>query len=263
MCMNSKESKHGKMELSSLSETEDADLLSPELKQLLLDAYPMPEGRIAASVMNRIHAEQKRKRRNLFLRYGSMAACLVLLCGVLVLVFPQMERMMVADTAMNEAAPRMVDTSAVTETMAVEAYSDSVPVEEEVEDEVAESVEAGESGVRLYSMARPEKQSSGTGTEAEAETETSVQEYGTTKTEVAYAMSLLKSVSMTAEAMNTDAAEDTDTADGFLTWLIEEGYLTSEAYATWAKTQSDAWTVDDLCEAFTIDPTLYDAWVRK
>lgn len=221
------------------------------LAALLREAYPSPkQGKITQNVMERIHAEsakisRQKKIQTWIRRYGGMAACVAILCGALFLVYPHLNRTLdrTADeeAAMTEAAMEtLAETMAETEEETFGAYNDqavgfAMPRSAAVTEEYA------------------------TEEENEAEDETgAVQTYSAT--------SLLKSVSMYAEAdANADAADDSSLADGFLHYLLNEGYLTMEAYQDWL-TQRDVqtvWEPEELCEAFGLEPSLYDAWLRK
>lgn len=67
-----------------------------ELTTLLLEAYPATEkGKLTQNVLAQIRTEKVRKQkyRTWFRRYGSIAACLVLLGGALLLTYPHWNQM--------------------------------------------------------------------------------------------------------------------------------------------------------------------------
>lgn len=222
------------------------------LAALLQEAYPSPaKGTITNKVMDRIHAEsaktaRRRQMQTWIRRYGGMAACVVLLCGVLFLVYPQLNRTMdgmVEDEVMLTGAAEQT----LAETEAAEEpamYSDqavgfAMPRSTAVTEEAVEEKEEAD--------------------EENAET-SAVQTYSAT--------SLLKSVSMYAaveEDASDDAADDSSLADGFLHYLLSEGYFTTEEYQSWlaARGTETVWEPEELCEAFDLDAAVYDAWLRK
>lgn len=245
---------------------EENDAPMPELVDLIRQAYPAPSADFTKRVMEQIRLEKQaaeekaarqRKMRAFVRRFGGVAACLVLLCGVLALVYPQLRsQMLAADEEMvnmgAEAAPKMATgtandaaTEAVSETYAdtdVVSYGleDEAPVEMAVVTEEADEAEAG----------------------AAQEQEATVQ------VDTYHATALLKSVSLYAATENSDAAYDgfTDSQrNGFLQYLLDEGYFISDEYQNWitARGTDVAWEPAEVCEAFGVDPAVYDVWLRK
>lgn len=238
------------------SKVEENDAPMPELVDLIRQAYPAPSADFTKRVMEQIRLEKQaaeekaarqRKMRAFVRRFGGVAACLVLLCGVLALVYPQLRsQMLAADEEMvnmgAEAAPKMT-TGTVTEAETdVVSYSleDEAPMEMAVVTEEVEEAEAG----------------------AAQEQQTTVQ------VDTYHATALLKSVSLYAATENSDAAYDgfTDSQrNGFLQYLLDEGYFTSDEYQNWitARGTDVAWEPAEVCEAFGVDPAVYDVWLRK
>ena len=71
--------------------------------ELLRDAYPQPKGGMREAVMQRIAAEKtaRRRRSKFFVRWGSIAACLVIIGGAIVLSAPRffaVKKNLIADT---------------------------------------------------------------------------------------------------------------------------------------------------------------------
>lgn len=230
-------------EENAVPEEEWANLVA-----LLQEAYPSPaKGTITNKVMDRIHAEsaktaRRRQMQTWFRRYGGMAACVVLLCGVLFLVYPRLNQAVDMASGATDAEAAM-ETFAETEAVEEPAmYSDqavgfamprSAAVTEEAVEEEADEENAETSAVQTYS-----------------------------------ATALLKSVSMYAAAeedVSDDAADDSSLADGFLHYLLSEGYFTTEEYQSWltARGTETVWEPEELCEAFDLDAAVYDAWLRK
>ena len=258
------------------SEPDPAEL--PDgLKQALQNAYPNPNGRIAAKVMEQIRmeqqptlrqpkshpqtaaerrsekAERRRHRHGLIMKYGGMAACMVILSGALVLASPLMDR-----TA-DEAA--MADQSVLT---AACDYADE-PAPAAVYSTSLKSITADADAAVNDSIP--------TEVLTEAEEEVPMMLFSTRladpipeEAEPAAANSILADAAAEAAC---DAAEDNagtvSPKEAFLQYLITEGYLTAEEFARWQSTleNADAWTTDSLCEAFLLDETLYDTWLKK
>lgn len=226
------------------------------LAALLREAYPSPTpGSITQNVMDRIRAESaktaRRRQMQTWLRlrthvrrYGGMAACVVLLCGVLFLVYPRLNQAV-------DMASGATDAEAVVETLAeIEAVEEpAVYSDQAVGFAMPRSAAVTEEAVEEKAEAE------------EANTETSaVQTYSAT--------ALLKSVSMYAAAeadVSDDAADDSSLADGFLHYLLSEGYFTTEEYQSWLAERGTetVWEPEELCEAFELDAAVYDAWLRK
>ena len=84
----------------------EPEALPAKLQSALREAYPDPKGRIAEAVMARIREERaaeeaqrrvekseiRRRRQGLVMKWGGMAACMMILCGALVLAAPWMNR---------------------------------------------------------------------------------------------------------------------------------------------------------------------------
>lgn len=139
----------------------DNDLRNPsfgdDYKRLIAAAYPGPKKDIRAAVMTQIaeEAEQSDKKAkirtkgymNRFVRFGSMAACLVLLAALGFRVLPMMMKDAVVEDAanMSEAAP----TSAVED---FEYTADSAP--QETIPETAAASDEGTDGITGFFKAR-------------------------------------------------------------------------------------------------------------
>lgn len=75
-----------------MKENEELDPRESELiSGLVSGAYPKPDGNMSARVMEKIEAVRsaRKKRASLFLRYGGIAACIVLIAGVTLAVVPR------------------------------------------------------------------------------------------------------------------------------------------------------------------------------
>ena len=220
--------------------------LPDALKQALREAYPDAGGRIAAKVMEQIRAEReeaeqrsraeklerRRYRQGLIMKYGGLAACMVILSGVLVIASPLMGRAgdnAAVEAAYDCAAETVPETAAVTYKTAVTADM-AVAAEE---GEMAENEAAGEVPMMLYTAR------SATAEAADADD---------------------ASVNDAAKMMLADSAGDS--RDAFLQYLIGEGYLTMEDFTRWqvGLADGDTWTVEMLCDAFAVDAEVYAAW---
>ena len=71
---------------------EEKDELTVREKELLDSAYPHPAPDLADAVMGKIAAirDARKKRTRLLIRYGSIAACVVIVAGVSLAVLPRM-----------------------------------------------------------------------------------------------------------------------------------------------------------------------------
>ena len=243
--------------IENIKKPADTDAFSPEeeacmaalVKEALADTCPDPAGRIAASVMAQIRAEreadekarrtekanERRRRQGLFMKWGGMAACMMILCGVLVVAAPLMNRseMAEAEQAVSaETVPELLTADAVTDAAPVEAYSD----EEAVTYTFKTAGEATEEAVVTKSA--PVKQNAAA--EAEEAPAGAVMMYA-------------------ARPMAADAAEE-DTQDPaienqlYLDALLESGQLAETVYLAWmAENGYDAvtdWTIEELQAAF-------------
>lgn len=243
---------------------EENDAPMPELVDLLRQAYPAPSADFTKRVMEQIRLEKQaadekaarqRKMRAFVRRFGGVAACLMLLCGVLALVYPQLRsRMLAADEEMVS--------------MAAEAVAEAAPAYGEVADAAPAATEAYadtnvENGdVVSYGMVTEAV------TEEAEEAEDEVEQKKQVQVDTYQATALLKSVSLYAVTASSDAAYDgfTDSQrNGFLQYLIDEGYFTSDEYQSWitARSTDVAWEPEEVCEAFGVDPAVYDVWLRK
>ena len=262
--MNSKEQlpSHTDAGASEIPELPDA------LKQALRDAYPDPNGRIAAKVMEQIRAERedserrtradkaerRRRRQGLIMKYGGLAACMVILSGALVIASPLMDRS--AENAAMDAAVGYAETIPETAAAVYSVYSTALTA-----DENAGLTEAVLEGAAPEDAVLTEAEENVPMTAAAGKTKSI--EIADTPTEEAVQTKLF--LADTALAQHDDAAEESDTREAFLQYLIEEGYLTAEDFTQWQNTLADAatWTTADLCTAFQLDETLYDTWVKK
>lgn len=106
--------------------------------RLMAEAYPLPKKNIRDAVMAEITAEAKQtgrkakilspKQRNLFVKFGSMAACLVLLVTLGFRVLPMMTKDAVTESAADMA---MAPMEMVTVNTSSYADEDAVPETEE------------------------------------------------------------------------------------------------------------------------------------
>ncbi len=109
-------------------------------RSALKEAYPAPKTDIHANVMKEIRAERlaqaKRRRRAAFVKWGSVAACLVLVCVIALRVAPELDKlapvaensgMMAEDASVAAYSPRNIDNDAVAYDVAEE--NDSVPAQ--------------------------------------------------------------------------------------------------------------------------------------
>lgn len=248
--------------------------LPAALKQALQDAYPDPKGRIAAKVMEQIRAEQqqqlqqslqedadrqhraekaerRRRRQGLIMKYGGLAACMVILSGALVIASPLMDR-----TADNAAAEETVMAAADDADFAVPTYktADAADALTEAEENVPMTAAAGKSQPVETEEEAPMLLFSARTTDPAAPEEEAVPAANTILADNAAAYS-----------DQTENAAEEDTREAFLQYLIGEGYLTAEEFTHWQSTleDADAWTTDALCKAFRLDETLYDTWLKK
>ena len=130
--------------------------------RLMAEAYPFPKKDIHAAVMTRImeEAEHPRKKakiltpafRKRFVKYGSIAACFVLLVTLGFRIIPMMTKDAAMESAVNTSAPQMADTeSAYTDETHAAAEGGSgffkaklsgtapaAPAEEPAEEEIVE-----------------------------------------------------------------------------------------------------------------------------
>lgn len=252
------------------------------LKQALLDAYPDPGGRIASKVMDQIRAERedadrrrradkaelRRHRHGLIMKYGGLAACMVILSGALVIASPLMGR--TADTAAMEAdtaaayctADETVPETAVYTEGTAACSADLYADEYADADLYTEEAEAEEN--TLLTAAAPAEKS--------AEMEEGAN--GMVKMRSARPANGFDTILSDAAHADDGHADNGHAENGiaeredhhaFVWYLIENGYLTEEEYRLWntARADADPWTPEELCDAFLLDPALYDTWVEK
>ena len=226
----------------------ESEELAGRLKDLLAEAYPDPKGKIAASVMAQIRAEReteekqlraeraaaRRRRQGLLMKWGGMAACMMILCGVLVIAAPLMNRAdsMAADAPaeaqiLADAADAVYDDAADTE-----AVTYTYTAEAEVTEEGA------------MTKCAPVKQAS--------QAENSAENAACAQPEMMYAAR-----TMSADAADEDCGETAEEKEAFLQSLFDEGLLTEEKYAAWMQTSGyhgvDDWTIGELCDFFSIE----------
>lgn len=219
------------------------------LQEALRTAYPDPRGKIAASVMEQIRAQREaedkrirgeksknhRRFNGLVMKWGGMAACMMILCGALVIAAPMMNR---TDSVAEDAAPAEACLTAETapETAAAEAYSYSALADEALEEVATEAV--------AMTRSAPVKQ------EAEVNENGAEADAGSGENGMLFAA---KSASMDAAA--EDACYDGGN-EAFLALLIAEGAITEEQYSRWMTekgyTDDEDWTKEELCAAFGI-----------
>lgn len=279
--MNSKE---------QLPSPADADTpeLPDALKQALRDAYPDAGGRIAAKVMEQIRteredserktsaerAERRRHRHGLIMKYGGMAACMVILSGALVIASPLMGRT-AANTAMDTA---LCEAETHPETAFHAVYDDAVPEVQtydtadngnamlytadlsDADVPVEEELEAEENTLRTAS-APAEK-----APEMEECANFMVKMYSS-RPETA-AGTAPADAALSEDAIFDDACRDdagTETAAAFARYLIENGFLTEAEFRQWIESRTDEapWTPEELCNAFGLEISLYSSWAEE
>ena len=223
----------------------------PEMLQAALrEAYPDPKGRIAEAVMARIREERaaekaqlRRRTQGLVMKWGGMAACMMILCGALVLAAPLMNR--AEEVAVQDAAVMTLEAETVPETMlASGVLADQVPAEAYAADA---DMPAEDGAVEAEAE------------EAVAMTKTAPVKQGAEETEAPVMMFAAR------PTVTTDAAEEGLCYDGsnesLLQLLLAEGALTEADYLAWMDgkgyTSGADWTVEELCEAFGLDASLW------
>ena len=249
--------------------TDEPAELPDVLKQALREAYPDPKGQIAAQVMAQIRtereeaerkrrtdtAERRRRRHGLVMKYGGMAACMVILSGALVLASPLMGRS--ADNAVPEMEYAAEDAAAAMGSTGTAA---------------ADSADAAEPRIALYSVQADDAGIAAYSDEEEAEETTrltassSQSQTAEIETEPAPANKMVKLCSLNrapddnaADAALPEAASagEAESNEAYLLSLFTAGLLTEEAYSTWMTekgyTDAEDWTKEELCEAFGID----------
>lgn len=249
--------------------------LPEKLQSALRAAYPEPGGRIAAAVMNRIReeraaeealrraekAEARRRRQGLVMKWGGMAACMMILCGALVLAAPLMNRSE-AEMVMQDAA--VMDMQAASETVPETAayaggvLTDQAPAEAEAYAYSAEDLPAENGAAEAEGQAEGQAEVS----EVVAMTKTAPVKQNAEAAEAEEEPAMLFAVQSTAMG---DAAAEDDWFDGsnesLLQLLLAEGALTEADYLAWMDgkgyTSSADWTAEELCEAFGLDASLW------
>ncbi|MBQ3590343.1 MAG: hypothetical protein II979_00260 [Clostridia bacterium] len=281
------------------SEPDPAEL-PDALKQALQNAYPNPDGRIAAKVMEQIRlekqqpaslqptprkaqetahhraekAERRRHRHGIIMKYGGMAACMVILSGALVIASPLMGR--TADNAAMDAAFGEAETHPETAICAV--YDDAVP-------EVQTYATADNGNAMLYTA---DMTDADVPVEEEMEAEENALRTASAPAEKApeveecanFTVKMRSSRPETAAgtapadaALSEDAIFDaacsddagTQTADAFARYLIENGFLTEAEFRQWieSRTAEAPWTPEELCSAFGLEISLYSSWAEE
>ena len=277
--MNSREH----IQKNSSQDTEPGEL--PDLlKEALAGAWPDPNGKIAEKVMAQIRAEReadqrrekaekaerRRRRQGLIMKWGGMAACVVILSGALVIASPLMNR--ASDTAEVEDAGASEEAAVVTYTAAAADYSLTVGAGEEIA--AYSDEEAEEEAVETTLMTRgapQEKQMETEAAEAVPEEDADA--------EAGAVLYALRTADVTADAVpeennagvQPDSPADTEAetladlseqavfgASGdngaFLQYLLAEGLLTESVYQAWMLEQGyddpSDWTREELCGAF-------------
>lgn len=235
-----------------LSSVEEAGMTAL-LKEALADACPDPCGRIAAAVMEQIRAEQeaeaaarraeradaRRRRQGLFMKWGGMAACMMILCGALVVASPLMNRgdMAVQQEAADQDAGITVPAETVPELLTADAVTEAY----------SDDAVGGEAETYTY-----------TTTEEAVLTKSAPvkQNYAVEAEEAAYAAPA-EAVMYAARSM-ADAAEeayDPETENQlYLDALLESGRLAETVYKAWMAengyTAVTDWTIEELNTAF-------------
>lgn len=231
--------------------------LSDLLQDALKAAYPDPKGKIAAAVMAQIRAEReaeekqnraaraetRRRRQGLFMKWGGMAACMMILCGALVIASPLMNRG--AEEAMLQAEQAVLADAAVCDAAEdAAAYGDAeAPAEAVVTYTYTSEAEVTEEAAMTKSA--PLKRS------AEVEEVPAAAENGAANDGILFAMSAMVAADAAVEE-ETEAEKD-----AFLQSLLDGGVLTAEQYETWLTEMGYAdagdWTIEELCAAFGVD----------
>ncbi|MBR4959529.1 MAG: hypothetical protein IKY52_01380 [Clostridia bacterium] len=222
------------------------------LKEALADACPDPGGRIAAAVMAQIRGEQeaeaaarraeradaRRRRQGLFMKWGGMAACMMILCGALVVASPLMNR---GDMAVQQAADQDAGITAPAETVPELLTADAVT--EAYSDEAVD----GEANTYTYTTTE----------EAVLTKSAPVKQSYAVEAEEAADAAPAEAVMYAARPM-ADAAEETCDPETenqlYLDALLESGRLAEAVYLAWMAengyTAVTDWTIEELNAAF-------------
>jgi hypothetical protein len=249
--------------MDSIENIKDTDALSPEeeagmaalVKEALADTCPDPAGRIAAAVMAQIRGEmeaeekarraekanERRRQRGLFMKWGGIAACMMILCGVLVVAAPLMNRTdtIAADyeAAQAETVPELLTADTVTDAAPTEAYSD----EDTVTYTYTGVNEATEEAVLTKSA--PVKQSN-TAVDPADNAASDAEEAPAERT-------MLFSVRTTAADAAYDPAAENQM---YLDSLLASGELAEDVYQAWMTENGydevTDWTIEELNAAF-------------
>jgi len=224
-----------------------------KLRQMVKDAYPAANGRIAARVMEQIRLEKEKgfssakafRRRMLraqIMKWGGMAACMVILCGALVIASPLMQSVNGAERADSVSYVQDADN------LCDEAEAYSLPTEQSAE----KTQNAAVMETAVENSSDTEVRSSG----AEAG-ETTPFSYPTADAED----------SMGIVSMETQQREETEASspygsEALLEALLAKGLLSETDYLDWMQKQGysspEDWTLDAISSAFGISAEQMD-----
>lgn len=229
--------------------------LPEELLRALKEAYPDPKGRIAANVMAQIRAESRRaekaenrrRRQGLIMKYGGLAACMVILSGALVIASPMMSRS--EESAVMERAAEGAALYAAAEEEAAEtvpetlltADMDSADMTAAYNEDVGEMEENA-----VLTASAP--------VEVQAETEAP-----------ANPMTKMFAARPAAADAAVEEAGAVPENHAFAAYCIAEGYLDETSYTIWYTSRASAedWTVEELMDAFDLPEEAWDAFVEQ
>ncbi len=231
--------------------------LPEELLRTLKEAYPDPKGRIAANVMAQIRAESRRaekaeirrRRQGLIMKYGGLAACMVILSGALVLASPMMSRS--EENAVMECAAG----DAVLYAAAEEEGAETVPETMLAVADVYSTTMASASDEDVGEMEENAVLTASAPAEVQAETE-------------AASNPMIKMYA--ARSAAADAAVDPILMEkaenhAFAAYCIAEGYLDEASYTIWHTSRASAedWTVEELMEAFDLPDGVWELFMEQ
>lgn len=241
--MNKKKNKNNETCLSG----DDVPLTSDEYElyhQLLSLSYPQPQKSIKEGVMEQIRADssaeasQKRKKTrnmNRFVKYGSIAACFILIIGVVIGISPILNGMSKSDNA-SMTADIAADCASYENTMATYAATDTAPTTDIANPEAEDAgmkKPAVMSDMLLQSAGVPE-----TSAEAPAETEAA------RKAEAAPEILIEEAVE---EAVEEDGFVEED-ADAIKSFYAAANGLMSNMAETENKNAAYTGLTDSVCE---------------
>lgn len=237
--------------------TADGAASDGRLKDLLTEAYPDPKGKIALSVMAQIRAEREaeekrirsekaaamRRRQGLFMKWGGMAACMMILCGALVIAAPLMNRTDSTSEAGTAQVQVLADDAAVAAGSSADAlYTDTFTytAEEEVTEEAA------------MTKCAPLKKTAGVENyAADVENYAADADNGAAPENRVYGV-----MAMAADAAVEEDHETQIEREAFLQSLLDGGLLTPAQYESWMASKGyenpGDWTIEELCEAFDV-----------